>query len=202
MHESADARSILLFYYKFPQESNPNRGNSEKERTNLKVIDEKGKLFGKVNLIDLLVVLVLIAVAAGVFWKIAGDDVTDVLAPSSKTTLEYEVLCTAVWNDVCTYASGHVGGQLMSNGDLLDGYVTGCTVEPYITTSVDSDGNTVAVTDQARSNLRFTISVSLAPSDKNNSVGSQEVRVGKNHIVKTGDLEITGTVTKVANVNG
>lgn len=168
----------------------------------MKVIDEKGKLFGKVNLIDLLVVLVILAVIVGVFWKLAGDEVTDVLAPSNGTTLEYEVLCTAIWNDVGTYAAAHADGQLMSNGDLLDGYVTGCTVEPYITTSVDADGNSVAVVEQAKCNLRFTISVALAPSDKNNSVGSQEVRVGRSHIVKTADLEITGTVTSVELIHG
>lgn len=168
----------------------------------MKVIDEKGRLFGKINLIDLLVVLVVIAVVAGLFWKLAGDEVTDVLAPSSKTTLEYEVLCTNVLKDVGEYAAAHADGQLMSNGELLDGYLTGCTIEPYITTDVDADGNSVAVTEQARCNLRFTISVALAPSDKTNSVGSQEVRVGRSHIVKTAELEITGTVTSATITNG
>lgn len=168
----------------------------------MKVIDEKGKLFGKINLIDLLVVLVILAVVAGVFWKLAGDEVTDVLAPSTQATLEYEVLCTAILNDVCSYAVEHADGQLMSNGDLLDGYLTGCTIEPYLTTSVDADGNTVAVTDQTRKNLRFTISVKLAQGDTSNTVGSQEVRVGKAHIVKTTDLEINGTVVSAETVDG
>ncbi len=180
-----------------PKNQTPIRDDLKEGVTQLKLIDEKGKLFGKVNLIDLLVVLVILAVVFGVFWKLAGDEVTDVLSPSNGTTLEYEVLCTAVQNSVCDYAVEHCDGQLMSNGEALEGYLTGCTVEPYITTSVDSEGNTVQVIDQARSNLRFTISVEIAPSDVNNSVGSQEVRVGRSHIVKTADLEITGIVTKL-----
>lgn len=169
----------------------------------MKVIDEKGKLFGKINLIDLLVVLVILAVIVGVFWKLAGDEVTDAIAPTAKTMIEYEVLCTAVQTDAARSAEETaVGQKLMSNGSLLNAEVTACVVEPYITTNVDAAGNTVAVTDQARSNVRFTITAELASGDKTNSVGSQEVRVGKSHIVKTTEVEISGTVTKVAINNG
>ena len=38
----------------------------------MKLIDEKGRLFGKVNLIDLLVVLLIVAVLAAVVWKLGG----------------------------------------------------------------------------------------------------------------------------------
>ena len=38
----------------------------------MKLIDEKGRLFGKVNLIDLLVVLLIVAVLAAVVWKGRG----------------------------------------------------------------------------------------------------------------------------------
>ncbi len=169
----------------------------------MKVIDEKGKLFGKINLIDLLVVLVILAVIVGVFWKLAGDEVSDAIAPTTKTTMEYEVLCTAVPADAALAAEAvSVGQQLMSNGGLLNATVTACVVEPYITTNVDAEGNSVAVTDQARNNVRFTITAELASGDKTNSVGSQEVRIGKSHIVKTTEVEITGTVTKVAINNG
>ena len=36
----------------------------------MKLIDEKGRLFGKINLIDLLVVLLIVAVLAAVVWKL------------------------------------------------------------------------------------------------------------------------------------
>ena len=38
----------------------------------MKLIDEKGRLFGKINLIDLLVVLLIVAVLAAVVWKLGG----------------------------------------------------------------------------------------------------------------------------------
>ena len=38
----------------------------------MKLIDEKGRLFGKINLIDLLVVILIVAVIAAVAWKLGG----------------------------------------------------------------------------------------------------------------------------------
>ena len=38
----------------------------------MKIVDEKGRLFGKVNLIDLLVLLLVIAAAAALIWKTAS----------------------------------------------------------------------------------------------------------------------------------
>ena len=38
----------------------------------MKLIDEKGRLFGKINLIDLLVMLLIVAVLAAVVWKLGG----------------------------------------------------------------------------------------------------------------------------------
>ncbi len=169
----------------------------------MKVIDEKGKLFGKINLIDLLVILVVIAVAAGLFWKLAGDEVTEAVSSSTKTTLTYEVLCTEQEPEVAAYAEQNaVGQQLMSNGELIDGYITGCVVEPYVTIGVNADGEPVELVDPAHNNIRFTIEATIAANDMTNAVGSQEVRVGKNHIVKTTALEITGSVTITEISNG
>ena len=38
----------------------------------MKIIDEKGRLFGKINLIDLLVIVLVIAIIAAVGWKLVG----------------------------------------------------------------------------------------------------------------------------------
>ena len=40
----------------------------------MKIVDEKGRLFGKVNLIDLLVLLLVIAAAAALIWTTAGNN--------------------------------------------------------------------------------------------------------------------------------
>ncbi|NLM60645.1 MAG: DUF4330 family protein, partial [Clostridiales bacterium] len=39
----------------------------------MKLVNEKGKLFGLINLVDLLVLLFILLVAGGIVWKIFGN---------------------------------------------------------------------------------------------------------------------------------
>ena len=39
----------------------------------MKIIDEKGRLFGKLNLIDLLVIVLILAVVFVAVWKLGGS---------------------------------------------------------------------------------------------------------------------------------
>ena len=50
----------------------------------MKLIDEKGRLFGKVNLIDLLVVILLVAVVAAAVWKLGGKKAVAAVSDSGK----------------------------------------------------------------------------------------------------------------------
>lgn len=166
----------------------------------MKILDEKGKLFGKLNLIDLIVVLVIIAVVAAVAWKMGGSAVTEAIA-GNDNTIRYEVLCVKVDADASTFAESHVGGQLMSNGDMQDGYIVDCVVEPYTQVVLDNEGNAQLVEDPAYRNVRFTIEANVVEAANAYSIGSQELRVGKSHIVKTTELEITGNITSMEAVN-
>ena len=59
----------------------------------MKLIDEKGRLFGKVNLIDLLVVLLIVAVLAAVVWKLGGKKAAAAVTGADKKavyTVEFE----------------------------------------------------------------------------------------------------------------
>ncbi len=157
----------------------------------MKVLDEKGKLFGKINLIDLIVIVVLVLVVAAVGWKLAGSQITDAIA-NNNPTIRYEVVCPKIDPDACEFAVTQVGGQLMSNGD--------CVIEPYLETVLDADGNAKQVEDPASHNLRFTIEARVSEVANAYGLGSQELRVGKSHIVKTVELEFNGYITAMEEV--
>ena len=168
----------------------------------MKAIDEKGRVFGKLNLIDLVVVLVLIALVVGVAWNLVGGKISNAVAANNAVTVQYEVLCTNVDRAVADYCMENSNGQLMSNGDLLNGSVTGCTMEPYMESTINAEGSTVSYQVTDRQNLRFTIECQVVPANNAYEVGSQEVRVGKSHIVKTSMIEVTGTVTAMTVTDG
>ncbi len=160
----------------------------------MKIVDEKGKLFGKINLIDLLA-LVLVAAAlillAVRFLRPAGDD------PVSGTTkLVYTAQVQSV--DQATYDEvmrqmENAGGkdQLMANGELLDAYVTKVEAAPHVGYSVDAAGNVLRIVEDfegGRFDLTFTVEANV-PDAVTNKVGTQEVRVAKSHILKTTHFE-------------
>lgn len=162
----------------------------------MKIIDEKGKLFGKINLIDLLVVLVLIA--AILFLAVRFTRGGDADPVGSSTKLNYTVLVTGISPDVYAEVQrqlANAGGadQLMANGEMVSAYVTGVTAAPHINFQPDANGVVIASEEQgddARLDLTFTVEATV-PDPTVNLVGTQEIRVGKTHILKTTHFEFS-----------
>ena len=69
----------------------------------MKLIDEKGRLFGKINLIDLLVMLLIVAVLAAVVWKLGGKKAAAAVTGADKKAV-YTVEFEDVPADIAEYA--------------------------------------------------------------------------------------------------
>lgn len=158
------------------------------------IMEEKGRRKGRFNIVDIVVVLILLAGAAFVGMKFLGNDSTPVAA--TKTKIEYTVFVPAVRTDVCENIMKYkdANAQLMANGQMVDGYVTDITYEPHINYEADANGEvnpSVEEGEYARVDMIFTIQATV-DSQVTCKVGTQEVRVGKTHIVKTTDFEMEG----------
>lgn len=162
----------------------------------MKILDEKGRLFGKLNLIDLIAILLVVAAVAVLGIRFLGKP-ADPYVGQEMVTVDYTVLCRSVPNELIEGFKGEVGEQLMAAGSMVDGcYITNVEILPayiYLTSETAEDGYIMAESQQ-NVDVLFTIS-GIAPK-KNNafSVGTQEIRIGKSHIVKTINMEYTGTI--------
>lgn len=161
----------------------------------MKIIDEKGKLFGKLNLIDLLVVVILIAAILFLAFRFTRKDANPV---NSSTKLTYTTLVANITPEVYEEVQRQMaaaGGkdQLMASGDLLPAYVTKVEARPHAVYQPDDNGVITASEEQgedAHLDLVFTIEANVV-NPIVNEVGPQEVRVGKSHVVKTVHFEFT-----------
>lgn len=144
----------------------------------MKIIDEKGRLFGKLNLIDLLVIMLVVAVVFALVWKLGAGKAAD--AASTKT---YDVAFTVVVDDVhgqvCQFAQAQVGKQITNSGKLLDAHITDCHAEE------NEDGSFT---------LYLDLTGTATMSEMVYKLGAQDVRVGFEYIVKTSEFELTGIV--------
>lgn len=84
----------------------------------MKLIDEKGRLFGKINLIDLLVVLLIVAVLAAVVWKLGGSRAAAAVAGTEKKAV-YTVEFEDVSADIAEYAKTQVDKTLVNDSKQI-----------------------------------------------------------------------------------
>ena len=85
----------------------------------MKIIDEKGRLFGKLNLIDLLVIILLIAAVAAVAWKLVGKKAAEAVADTGRT-ITYTVTVEDVNREAAEFASTQIGKSLVNNSKVVD----------------------------------------------------------------------------------
>jgi len=152
----------------------------------MKIIDKNGRLFGKLNLIDLAVIAVIVVIAAALGMKLFGNDAVEaVTSPDVQVT--YQVVCEDVPEAVAEYCQENTGEQLLSSGKLLNAHITECEAIPVETGVID---------------LYFTIEGTASFTGHTYAMGSQEVRVGMEHLVKTSSIECEGIICALEVDNG
>ena len=160
------------------------------------MIDEKGRLFGKINIVDLIVLLVIVIAAVVVGMKFLGGGNGNSAINPNKTPVRYTVLVEGVEPEVYENIRQYIPGQLMASGEMLDGYVTGVTpVEGRVHTATvnTADGTLEIPVNEGKLDLIFTIECNVVNSITT-EIGTQEVRVGKIHTVKTDKFELTNGI--------
>ncbi|MDD5938733.1 MAG: DUF4330 family protein [Clostridiales bacterium] len=163
-----------------------------------------GKLFGKINIIDLLVIILIVVVIAGVALKMTGH--FDLVEPELGTDVTYTVRVANVDQDVydnikefvdTAIAAGKPGDQLMAGSSLVNAYVTDVTAVPQEAGMEVEDSTGYLIFHSGNGDkmiLTFTIQ-GHTDSKTTTAIGSQEVRVGKSHVVKTTHFELAdGTI--------
>ncbi len=163
----------------------------------MKIVDENGKLFKKFNLVDAIVALLLVIIVVAVGWKVVSSVIASRQTDEEEITntfdesphLTYDVVCIDVPRKVAEAFEAEMKRprsqrQLMSLGNALEGYITGCTFTPQ-----DEDDSETALCT-----VLFTIECVPVLKDDIFSIGTQELRIGKPHIVKTYYIETSGWV--------
>lgn len=152
----------------------------------MKLIDEKGKLFGKINIVDLLVILLVAVVAVVLGLKFLGGG-GDTGVPVEQSTLTYTVLVEEVtpqsYENILAFVDRDAGrkDQLMATGEMVNAYVVDVTASDHVPSPDDTLG-------EGTLDLVFTIEA-VTNDVRTGNVGTQEVRIGKSHIVKTVHFE-------------
>ena len=61
----------------------------------MKIVNEKGKLFGLINVVDLLLLVAVLAVVGAIAWQLFGTQVNNAVSPQVDMTAEVVIIGTA-----------------------------------------------------------------------------------------------------------
>lgn len=163
----------------------------------MKVINEKGKLFGVINIVDLLVLLAAIAVVAGVGYKLFAPKIADVTAKQVELTMVVRVRGATPFLQDEVERNSQVGKKLVSGNSYVNAEIVDMTVEDYVQQVTTADGRIVDALDGTKKDLVFTVKTTVPDGTPSPSIGTQEVRAGRTFILKTNDFETTGNIDSV-----
>lgn len=152
-------------------------------------MEEKAKRLGKFNIVDLIAVVVIVAVAAFAGYKLLGDRGS---APAEQKTIPVTYVVLAEKVPVETYENclEHLPSKMMASGALVGGQIESVEKAPYYVLGENGEW----VEDPYHVNLYFTATTSVADEAVLlTKVGEQEVRIGKSHILKSEFIEFAGT---------
>ena len=163
----------------------------------MSIIDKKGKLFGKLNIIDLIAIVLILAVLALIGYKLM-DGKSSSLA-SGGQSIVYTVEVKSVEPEVYENIKTMLPSQLMAANEMLDAYVTDVQATPVKNDTYTVEWksslkeNVITQVEAGTYDLVFTIEGTIT-NPLTSELGTQEIRVGKSHIVKTTTFELEGGI--------
>lgn len=149
----------------------------------MKVIDKKARLFGKVSVIDILIIVVLLAALFFVYtYFVKGTP--EVVMNEEKEAIEFVVEVKNIHNDIEVKPT--IGQPIYnSNNNTYIGEIADVSILPdeVILTDYES-GEFRLIEEEGQKRMLITVSADADLTDRYTLVGSEKIRVGQQLNVK------------------
>jgi len=163
----------------------------------VKFINEKGKLFGIINPVDLIVIILLLSIIGGIGYRLVSARLNTEGATIFDDEKEAYVTLYASLVTPEVAEAIKIGDKLIANNQYTDAEVVDVKVEPAAYVSPNSEGKAVKSEHPLWKDLTITVKGKVNTSNVILKVGEQEVRVGFPFIFKTQTVE---TNSKIRNI--
>jgi hypothetical protein len=163
----------------------------------MKVINEKGKLFGIINIIDLCVILILVLLVGAVGYKLVGNK----MKPSAALSTQDITFVVKCGQRSPAYANAFKKGDVIFNLTNVasntfvassNTFIDSVTSVPADYTTTTVDGKLLTVKHPTLKDIYITIKTKLNTNTPPFKLGIQDIAVAKKFTVKTRAAEIDG----------
>lgn len=155
----------------------------------MKLIDEKGKLFGIINVVDLIALLIIIALIGVVGVRLVSSKLN---ANGANPLSDKEEIYVTLYSSLVVpevAESLHVGDKLVANNAFTDAEIVSVSAKPADYVSTNAEGEAVLSEHPLWQDITVVIKDKINPSSVILKAGEQEVRVGFSYILKTQTVE-------------
>lgn len=160
------------------------------------MIDKKGKIFGKISIIDLMVALIIVTIIVGTIYRF-GSPVTASIT-GGNATINYTILIEDVRYFSANYYEEGLNVYDSNTGNFI-GKIKDIRVEPYMGTIEMKDGTMVLAEKTERVKIFLDIEASGVVTDKAYLVGgTYEVKVGGGAYISTKYVDVTSSIFAVS----
>ncbi|SKC50674.1 DUF4330 domain-containing protein [Maledivibacter halophilus] len=159
----------------------------------MKIIDSKGKIFGIINYLDL-VVLLIVALLIGKFFVLDNDEKTKELL---QTQANKEILLTYSVENIKDVSVNSVKeGDIFR--DVESGNVLGEVVKKEVSDAkmqtTDKDGNVIYSTIPDRYDMLLTLKGKGKETEKNIKISTVDVQVGRKMLFESKLIRFSGII--------
>lgn len=156
----------------------------------MKLMDEKGRLFGKINLFDLLVLLLVIVGIVGMSTRLIKTD----RETAEMTTAIYHVEIVGAQE---YFKEVYKVGDSLYEGDTFLGTVTAVEVTPNKVLKLMPDGSAKMVERNTYFDINLTFTTDRFNTESGYHVDSAEWLAGTSHVVSNGFAVSTAVVRSI-----
>jgi hypothetical protein len=163
----------------------------------MKIINEKGKLFGIINLVDLLIVLLVVLIACAVGFKLLKQN-TNYIGTNKTITFTVNILRTT--ESVADAFKDPNSSKLISNSQYSNANIISDSVVsiPSKTVTTAADGSIMTKNHPILKDVSLKIKMTADDSSPIIRLGLQEISVGSKFTVKTHVADADGTIDSVS----
>lgn len=150
------------------------------------MIDKKGKLFGIINIIDLLFILILGVALVGGFLRFKDSNIVAESTNPGKISFLVDDVRQATVDNI-------LEGQDLYHYDkgIFLGKITAVEVSPY-KKPTEFQGEWIEAEVPGKNSILITLDVEVTQNEKSYLIGGEEIRVGNEYRVKSKTSAFTG----------
>ncbi len=159
----------------------------------MSLIDKKGRLFGKFNILDLFIIAMIVVLGVGGFYKVKKVNPTNVIKPKP---VELKII---------VMEREKLGVDMIKEGDILKEYDTGIVlgeiknieVNPASTEVATIDGEIKIAEIPDRYDLLITVDAKAMITENAIMSGNKELRIGNKLVLRTKTYALDSIVLEV-----